>query len=168
MGKGGRPCEGHQDVTRPTGPKGRLAERSEVRERPLPTTGARSGDRRLAGGSKEGGDRVKQASQEPSVAAGGEPREVQLRGAAEPCRHPPLPVSCSGYAQQKGAELKRSVEPGSKRSEETRSRLRKVAMTTGWQELMEPEAEKHPQETEARTDTRTQTPIHAVVFSFLK
>ena len=42
-------------------------------------------------------------------------------------------------------------------------------MTTGWQELTEPEAEKHPQETEARTDTRTQTPIHAVVFfSFLK
>ena len=79
---------------------------------------------------------------------------------------PPLPVSCSGCAQQKGAELKRSVEPGSKRSEETRSRLRKVAMTTGWQELMEPEAEKHPQETEARTDTRTQTPIHAVVFFF--
>ena len=70
-------------MTRPTGPKGRLAERSEVRERPLPTTGARSGDRRLAGGSKEGGDRVKQASQEPSLAAGGEPREVQLRGAAE-------------------------------------------------------------------------------------
>ena len=95
-------------------------------------------------------------------------RLVQLGGAAEPCRHPPLPVSCSGYAQQKGAELKRSVEPGSKRSEETRSRLRKVAMTTGWQELMEPEAEKHPQETEARTDTRTQTPIHAVVCSFLK
>ena len=53
MGERGRSREGHQDVTRPTGPRGRPAERSEVRQGPSPTTGARGGDRGLAGGPKE-------------------------------------------------------------------------------------------------------------------
>ena len=34
MGERGRSREGHQDVTRPTGPRGRLAGRSEVRQDP--------------------------------------------------------------------------------------------------------------------------------------
>ena len=83
MGERGRPRKGHQDVTRPIGPKGGLAERSEVREGPLPTTGARSGDRGLAGGSREEGRPSEAGKSEPNLAAGGEPRGVQLRGAAE-------------------------------------------------------------------------------------
>ena len=142
MGERGRSREGHQDVTRPTGPRGRLAGRSEVRQGPSPTTGARGGDRGLAGGSKgKREDRAKQARQKPTLEAGGEPRKVQLSGAAErrrgeqlqrlriaglevglagkgaePCRQPPLPDSCSSGAQRKGAELPRPVEPDSELS----------------------------------------------------
>ena len=47
------PRESHQDVKGPTGPRGRLAALSEVRQGPLPTTGARGGDRGLAGDSAE-------------------------------------------------------------------------------------------------------------------
>ena len=48
-----RTRESHQDVKWPTGPRGRLAERSGVRQGPLPSAGARGGDRGLAGGPKE-------------------------------------------------------------------------------------------------------------------
>ena len=56
MGDWVRTRESHQDVKGPTGPRGRLAERSEVRVGPSPTTGARGGDRGFGGRFYRGGE----------------------------------------------------------------------------------------------------------------
>ena len=71
MGTGVRTRKSHRDVTRPRGPKGRLAKRSEVNRGPLPNTEARDGGRGLAGGSELEGRPNEPGAQGE---AGGEPR----------------------------------------------------------------------------------------------
>ena len=61
MGERGRPRKGHQDVTRPRGPRGGLAERCEVGWEPLPTPEARGGMR--GGGRFSSGAKTKRSRQ---------------------------------------------------------------------------------------------------------
>ena len=61
MGKRSRPRKGHQDVTRPRGPRGRIAERCEVGRGPSPTPEARRGKR--GGGRFTSGGKTKRRRQ---------------------------------------------------------------------------------------------------------
>ena len=82
MGERGRSRKGHQDVTRPRGPRGRHGQPREARGRPLPAT--------FAGGSEEAWQEVAREEMRPSEAdeprAQGEVRlevsrgKVKLRG----------------------------------------------------------------------------------------